>query len=112
MAKFKEKNIALKLRKKGNSIKDIAKKIGVVKSSVSRWCRDIELTKKQIQKLGEKMKAGAYKGARVQYARRIERIKKYEQIGINRIGRLSDRDFLLSGLALYWGEGTKKNRKV
>jgi len=112
MAKFKEKIIALKLRKEGNSIKDIAKKLRVAKSTVSKWCRDIELTKKQIQNLAEKMKAGAYKGARAQYVRRLERIKKCEITGINKIGKLSNRDFLLTGLALYWGEGTKKNGKV
>ena len=50
MARFKEKNKALLLRKKGESINDIAKKIKVSKSIVSRWCRDIKLTSEQIEK--------------------------------------------------------------
>ena len=35
MAKSAEKNKAIGLRKKGESIKDIAKKIGIAKSTVS-----------------------------------------------------------------------------
>ncbi len=70
------------------------------------------MTSGQIQKLYERMKAGAYKGARVQYQRRLRKIQECKKQGINRVGRLSDRDFLLSGIALYWGEGTKKRRKT
>jgi len=55
MAKSKERNRAIELRKKGESIKVIAKKIGVSKSSTSIWCRDIILSPMQIQKLHESM---------------------------------------------------------
>ncbi|MDP2362297.1 MAG: helix-turn-helix domain-containing protein [Ignavibacteria bacterium] len=112
MAKSKEKNKALKLRQKGKSIKEIAKELKIAKSTVSLWCRDIELTSEQIQKLHKQMKAGAYKGARIQYQRRLRKTKEFEKQGINEIGELSDRDFLLSGLGLYWGEGAKKRRWV
>ncbi len=116
MAKTKEKNKALELRQKGKSIKEIAKKVGVVKSTVSFWCRDIKLTSKQIEELHKKMIKGSYKGrmkgARIQYERRIKKIKKYNKEGIRQIGRLSNRDLLIAGLSLYWGEGSKKTRSV
>lgn len=48
MAKSKEKNKALKLRQQGESIKKIAKKLKIAKSTISLWCRDIELTPEQI----------------------------------------------------------------
>lgn len=116
MAKSKEKNQALKLRQKGKSIKDIAKRLKIAKSTVSLWCRDIRLTPEQIQKLHEKMVKGGYrgrmKGARLQYERRLKRIKEWKKIGVERIGKLSNRDLLIAGLALYWGEGSRKTRRV
>jgi len=111
MAKFREKIKARELRHKGESIKEIAKKLKVSKGSVSLWCRDIELTFKQIQKLHEHMVKRSYigrlKGARTQYKRRLERIKKYKRIGASRLKNFSKKDFLIAGIALYWGEGAK-----
>ncbi len=116
MTKSKEKNKAICLRKKGESIKDIAKILKISKGTVSVWCRDIKLKPDQVKRLHEKMVKGGYKGrmigARAQYNRRIEKIKKWEIIGIKEIGKLSKRDLLIAGLALYWGEGSKKYRKV
>ncbi|MBM3258011.1 MAG: hypothetical protein FJZ05_02260 [Candidatus Nealsonbacteria bacterium] len=116
MAKSKEKNKALELRQRGESIKDIAKKLKIAKSTVSLWCRDINLTSKQIERLHKKMIYGSYKGrlkgARVQYKRRIQRVEEWKKRGIKFINRLSNRDLLIAGIALYWGEGAKKKRSV
>ena len=112
MAKSKEKNIALNLRKKGRSLREIAEKLDVCKSTVSLWCREIELTPKQIYRLRKKMNEAAYRGARFQYEQRLKRIKEAKSDGLRIIKRLSKRDLLLAGLALYWGEGTKKTRQV
>ena len=49
MAKYKEKIKAQELRERGRSIKEITKTLNVSKGSVSVWCRDIKLTKKQIE---------------------------------------------------------------
>ena len=114
MTKSPEKNKAIGLRKKGESIKDIAKKIGIAKSTVSLWCRDIELTSRQINKLHKKMSqcgyVGRLNGARMQYERRMEKINKFKNEGMELVGNLSHRDFLIAGIALYWGEGAKKTR--
>src|SRR3989344_6138095 len=101
MAKSKEKNKALDLRQKGESIKAIAKRIGIAKSTVSLWCRDIKLTPAQTQRLHEKMVRGGYygrmKGARMQYEQRLRRIEKFKKQGIERLGLISARDFLVAG---------------
>lgn len=114
MAKSKEKNQALRLRHKGESIKDIAKKLKIAKSTISLWCRDIKLSPEQIRKLHEKMIRGGYrgrmKGARMQYENRLKREEESREKGIKMIGDLSLRDLFVAGTALYWGEGDKKKR--
>ena len=116
MAKSKEKNKALKLRQKGESIKDIARKLKIAKSTVSLWCRDIKLTAEQIQRLHEKMVKGGYKGrmkgARMQYERRLKKVKEWEKKGVKQIQKISNRDLLIAGISLYWGEGTRKTRHL
>lgn len=62
MAKFKEKLKAREFRRKGVSIIEIAKKLGVSKGSVSLWCQDIRLTDEQKNKLQAGSIKGGYKG--------------------------------------------------
>jgi len=116
MAKTRERNLARKLRRQGESIRDITKIVKSSKSSVSVWCRDIELTKKQIEELNKKLKkagyAGRLKGSTQQHEQRMERMKNQEAKGLKIIGSLSRRDFLIAGIALYWGEGNRKSRQV
>lgn len=112
MAKFKEKIKARESRCQGESIKEIAKKLKVSKGSVSIWCRDIELTPKQIEKLQKRMLVGSYqgriKGARVQRERRLQEISKLQTEGLKLVEQFSKRDFLLAGAGLYLGDGTKQ----
>lgn len=116
MAKSIERLKARDLRKSGFSIKEIAKKTNVSKSTVSRWCNDIELTKEQIQKLDENQILGAYRGrligARIQLEKRLKIISDFKKLGKKEIGNLSNRDLLIAGLSLYLGEGDKKRNQV
>lgn len=116
MAKFKEKNKAQELRKKGKSIKEIAKQLHVSKSTVSVWCQAIQLTKKQIFELNQKMLRGGYigrlKGAAIQRKRYLQKVNNLTQEGKILIHKLSTYELLVAGAALYWGEGNKKDRIV
>ena len=111
MAHLKEKIQAIKLRKKGNSIGDIARKINVSKSVVSLWCRDITLNDQQIEKLHRKMMVGSYKG-RMIFLEKVRNNRKEETLklnneGIKEVGSINKRDLLVGGIGLYWAEGTK-----
>ncbi|MDP2632550.1 MAG: helix-turn-helix domain-containing protein [Candidatus Curtissbacteria bacterium] len=112
MAKSLEKIEALSLRRNGFSMKEISRKVGVSKSTASRWCRDIVLTEEQMRQLAKRLNmnslVGSYKGARVQKERRLKLIESCWQNGISRFSNLSESELFICGVALYWAEGQKK----
>lgn len=108
--KIQEKEEARKLRKEdGLSIMDISKKLGVSKSSVSLWVRDIQLSDIQMIKLQEK-KPGSYKGAKAVK----NKFKEFRiQCQDNGRKRIINNDILfIAGCMLYWGEGAKSKNQV
>jgi len=111
MARFKEKIKAQKLRKQGKSIKEIAKKLKISKSTVSIWCRDIQLTPEQIARLDERQIKGSYKGrikgARIQRERYLKKVETIKKQASKEIKKISKRDLFIAGIGLYWGEGSK-----
>lgn len=114
MAKSKERHEAIKLRKQGESIKDISIKLKISKSTISLWCKEIRLTPEQIDALHKKMVFGGYhgrmKGAAMNREMRQKKVKVFINDGKKEIGGLSKRDWLMLGLGLYLGEGGKKRQ--
>ena len=116
MAKSKEKIKARKLRKKGESIKKIANLLKISVSTVSLWCRNVELTDKQIENL-RKRQTDPFYGKKLDYYLKKKKefnlkLLNLKNEGINSIGKLSKREIFLIGVALYWGEGFKKDSLV
>ncbi len=109
MAKSKEKNKAIKLRKNGKSINEIAAGLKIPKSTISFWCRNIKLTNRQIRRLVLKQKTGSYKGriiaAEKLRKRRLKEVELLRREGLEEIGKISKRDLFIGGVALYWAEG-------
>jgi transposase-like protein len=94
-------------RQEGAPIKEIARRVGVGASSVSRWVRDIELTPAQEQELLRRNPAynRQLSGTAVQAAnRRAERIA-YQEAG--RSLALQGDSCHVAGCMLYWAEGEK-----
>jgi hypothetical protein len=112
MAKSLKKHKARELRSSGKSIKQISQILNVSKSSVSVWCRDIRLNPKQVKNLYDRMvllsHAGRIKGAEKNRQKKIDRILFWEEDARKEIGPVSKRDLLIAGIALYLGEGSKK----
>ncbi len=116
VAKFKQKFEAIQLRKSGESIKVIAKKIGVSVGSVSLWCRDVQLSSAQLKELERRYRDPNY-GKRLENSTKQRKIKeeKIDRLlkeGTGEIGHLSKRELFLVGVALYWAEGFKKDTQV
>ena len=115
MAKFFQKIKAREFRKKGASIKDIAKKLSISVSSASLWCRDIKLSEAQLKRIFKvksgKMLAGRMKGALFQKTRK-QNVIKSAIAEAKKLKRLSRKELFMAGLALYLAEGSKKMGRV
>ena len=109
MAYELQRDNARLLRKKGASINEIVKKFNIPKSTVRYWCRDIFLTKEQQRKIFQKQKLGGIISAEKLRKKRIQITKQLINEGKNEIGKLTKRELLLIGSALYWAEGYNKN---
>ncbi len=112
--KFKEKEIARKLRFNGDSIKDIASQLNISKGSVSLWVRDIKLTKEQLTRLSSKgQKLDVIERRRTT---RLANENRRRQLIIDsasvEIKDISKRELWLIGIMLYWAEGGKTQSMV
>lgn len=108
--KFQLKDKALNLRKKGYSLADISKKLGISESTASLWCTAIQLTTSQKQKLETRTnkKLGLFFAmVEKQKAVRLENKNKKIESASNKTSQLTKRDLLVAGVALYWAEGFK-----
>jgi transposase-like protein len=104
--KTKERGFALKLRGQGKSYNQIRKTVGVSKSTLSYWLRGYPLSKRQLRLLQHNQRRiERYRETRLR--KKQSRLKDVYEKQKKIIFPLSDRDFLIAGLFLYWGEGSK-----
>jgi len=105
--KSAEKAKAVKLRKQGKTYNEIITEVGVAKSTLSLWLREVGLSRTQQQKLTKRKVAAQKLGAE---KRRSQRIAETEIINDEcryDIQNLTDRELFLMGVVLYWAEGAK-----
>ncbi len=111
MSKSAEKLQALKLRRQGWSIKDIARELNISRGSASVWCQGIKLTSSQKEKLKAKQVAagfaGRQKGAEMNRKKRMNAISEASSWAEYRIKKVQMTDLFFLGLGIYWGEGVK-----
>jgi hypothetical protein len=105
--KLAEQQQARRLRRTGLPLAEIAARVGVSKSSVSLWVRDVAFDAPVVRRV-----RGRRRQPNVLQQRRQAEIDRLLDEGRVRIGRLSEREFLVAGVALYAGEGTKRDGAV
>ncbi|MAG59168.1 hypothetical protein CMO96_00020 [Candidatus Woesebacteria bacterium] len=114
--KPKENRKAIRLRKEGESIKDIASLLSVSPSIVSLWVRHIQLSPMQEQRLAKKalnaLQRGRKKALIIQQKERRRKKNRLIKEALREIGKLSKRDIFVVGIALYWAEGFKKDNRL
>lgn len=106
--KYKEKELAIKLRKEGLSYSEILEKVPVAKSTLSLWLRSVGLSKRQKQRLTKKKLLAALRGARRRKDQKRIITKIIKKEAINEIKNINKRELWMIGAALYWGEGSKE----
>ena len=104
--KLAERQQARQLRRTGLPLAEIALRVGVSKSSVSLWVRDVEFAPLPRPPRGRRRAPNALQ------RRKQAEIERLAEEGRTRIGRLSEREFLVAGVALYAGEGSKRDGAV
>jgi hypothetical protein len=104
--KLAERQQARLLRGTGLPLAEIAARLGVSKSSVSLWVRDVEFESLPRVTRGRRREPNALQ------RRRQAEIDRLLAEGRARMGRLSEREFLVAGVALYAGEGSKGDGSV
>lgn len=102
--KVHEQQRARELRAQAWTLTEIAAELGVAKSSVSLWVRDVEFVPQPRNRGHRSMKPHPL------HVAKLAEIERCRQEGRERIGQLSEREFLVLGLALYAGEGSKRSQ--
>jgi transcriptional regulator with XRE-family HTH domain len=108
--KTAEREEARRLRREeGRSVKELAALLGVSRSSISLWVRDIKLTDEQYAALRHRM-GGRIDGSRVNTARALER-RRHEQASGRDAARRQDVTHA-AGCMLFWAEGSRDRNAV
>jgi transcriptional regulator with XRE-family HTH domain len=100
--KVEQQEQARVLRAQNLTLQDIASRLGVSKSSVSRWVRDVPFTP-------SKRRYGPRIRPHPQQVAKLAEIERLDAEGRTRVGTLGDEAFLAAGVALYAGEGAKRD---
>lgn len=102
-AKTELKARARQLREAGRTYDEIVTELGVSKSSVSLWVRDLPKPQASPERMRARREANwaPYRAFRERARRETRQSSERE------IGALTDRELFLIGVGLYWAEGAK-----
>ncbi len=105
---------AIELRMTGKSYNEIAKDLGVWKSSLSYWLKGLKLPPEAVKIL--EAKSNYSKEKFLEYNRQKHECVEAENKAIRenfskKIRPITDYELLLLGVALYWGEGCKRHSR-
>jgi transcriptional regulator with XRE-family HTH domain len=100
--KVPEQRRARELRAQSWTLQDIAIELGVSKSSVSLWVRDVEFVPNP-----RRRSHWTRTNPHPLHLAKLDEVERCHREGAERIGVLSEREFLVLGAALYAGEGAK-----
>jgi len=101
--KVAERQRARELRAQSKTLDEIARELGVAKSSVSVWVRDVDFVPRP------RNRGHRFHVPHPMHLAKLAEIERFDGEGVDVVGSLSDREILLVGTALYWGEGFKRD---
>ncbi len=105
-----EKQQAINLRNNGMSYSLISERLGISKSTLSNWLKDLPYTPNEQVLFRIRHGQGSYGLRRKQL--RIDEISALKAQGVAEIGEISKRDLWMIGLGLWIGEGSKTMEQI
>jgi len=107
MARFKDREKALALRRQKYSYSQIKQILKINKSTLSYWLRDYPLSKERIRELRDCNEQRIERYRDTMRRKKETRLNYYYKEQKDIIFPLNKRELYLAGLFLYWGEGSK-----
>jgi hypothetical protein len=101
---------ARKLRSLGMSLRDIATRLGIAKSTASLWLRDTRLSEDQQAALLQR-DPKTWPG-RLSRQRGLERTARWNEEAEALWAKLKNEPLFVFGVGLYWGEGSKTQKAL
>jgi len=105
---LKEK--AINYRKQGYSYGMISEKLGLAKSTLSNWLKEVPY--RPSKETLERIKLAPIKSAQVAHDRKVANIAAIKKLAKKELGKLTKRDLWLLGIGLYLGEGSKLYERI
>ena len=106
-AKDDLREIAVAMRAEGRSYREIREVVGVSKSSLSLWLRDVPLTEEQKLALAQRGPAATTERFETNRALATCRRERIRTEAHNQITEVSQSELFVAGVVAYWAEGTK-----
>lgn len=106
MARTKDRENAIKLRKQGMSYSQIKQQLGISKSTLSGWLRDLPLSDERLRELRDHSEIRIEKARATKLKNKLDRRKAVYKTVARDIEK-SKNNLFVGGFYLYWGEGTK-----
>lgn len=114
----KDKEKAIKMRKKGKSYKQINKELGVPVSTLSDWLRSFTWSNEIKERLKQEESLSNPRKLKMMHRAQSQKWElwrqQFREEAVNEFPVLKSEPLFISGLMLYWGEGDKtmKNGRV
>jgi hypothetical protein len=111
LSRWERSELGKDLRRLGLSYGEIMDLIPVKKSTLATWCRDIRLTEEQLEAMRARRPPipGVPRDTQRKRHREIELIQAQAKLEAT---HLQNDPFWAMGVALYWAEGCKTNRRL
>ncbi len=106
------KQKALEMRAKQMSYSQIKEKLGVSKSTLNYWLKDLPLSKDRIKELRDNSSQRIENFRNTMFQKQKVKLDIAYDKASKDIGKLSKREMFLAGFFLYWAEGGKTGKSA
>jgi hypothetical protein len=112
LSRWEKSELGRELRRLGLSYGEIMELIPVKKSTLATWCRDVKLDDEQIDAMKERRPSTKQGTPRNTQRKRHREVDLIEAQATLEAEHLVQDPFWVAGVSMYWGEGSKTQRRL